>query len=193
MLRCRLYREGSSTDLLAFIICFALLSTFLIVRPRPSLAANGHAQMLQRDPELLPKLDAVKAELDLQVFLARAAPPSYKAASPEEVTRQFYDWYLHAGLPIPKRSNMATFRKFVTQGFLKRATAPDVDAILFIDAQDTDATWADNFNVSKATIQGQRATLQVALNGREMKSNLRVTLRRMGGVWKIDGVKGSAV
>ena len=152
MLRFRLSREGALTHLLAFIICFALLCSVLVMRPRPSLAAN---------------------------------------ASPEDVTRQFYNWYLHARFPEPKRSNMATFRKYVTQTFLKRATAPDVDSVLFIAAQDTDDSWADNFTVSKATIHGQRATVQVALNGKEMKYSLRVTLRREGGVWKIDDVKGS--
>lgn len=114
-----------------------------------------------------------------------------KAASPEEVAQTFYGWYLRAGIPEPKRSNMATFRKYVTQSFLKRATARDVDSVLFIAAQDTDETWAKNFTVSKATISGQRATLDVNLNGKEMKHNLHVTLRRDGGVWKIDDVKGT--
>ena len=86
---------------------------------------------------------------------------------------------------------MATFRKYVTQSFLKRATARDVDSVLFIDAQDMDETWADNFTVSQATINGQKANVLVALNGKEMKYNLHVTLRREGGVWKIDDVKGS--
>src|SRR5215831_19069384 len=90
---------------------------------------------------------------------ANGQQPPKAATSPEEVTRQFYDWYMHARFPNPKRSNMATFRKYVTQSFLKRATARDVDAILFIAAQDTDETWADNFTVSKPTIQGQRATV----------------------------------
>jgi hypothetical protein len=86
---------------------------------------------------------------------------------------------------------MAKFRKYVTQRFLKRAMAPDVDSVLFIDAQDDDETWADNFSVSKATIRGQQATVQVNLNGKEMKYKLLVTLRRENGVWKIDNVKGS--
>jgi hypothetical protein len=113
------------------------------------------------------------------------------ATSPDEVVRQFYEWYLHAHFPEPKRSNMATFRKYVTQRFIKRATAPDVDAVLFIDAQDSDATWADNFTVSKATTRGQQATVQVSLNGKQMKYKLRVALRRENGAWKIDDVKGS--
>ena len=113
------------------------------------------------------------------------------AATAEEVVQQFYDWYLHAGFPQPKRQNTAKFRKYVTQRFFKRAMAPDVDAVLFIDAQDTDSTWADNFSVSKATMRGQQATVQVNLNGTEMKYKLLVTLRRENGVWKIDNVKGS--
>ena len=134
--------------------------------------------------------------LALLFSLLLVSPPSSlasneRAASPEEVTRQFYGWYLGADFPNPDRSNMATFRKYVTQSFLKRATAPDVDAVLFIAAQDTDSTWANNFTVSKATIHGQKATVQVALNGKEMKYNLTVTLLRQGGVWKINDVKGT--
>lgn len=122
---------------------------------------------------------------------AHESQRSQHAASAEEVVQQFYDWYLHANFPEPKRQNMAKFRKYVTQRFLKRAMAPDVDAVLFIDAQDDDATWADNFSVSKATMRGQQATAQVNLNGKEMKYKLLVTLRRENGVWKIDNVKGS--
>ena len=114
-----------------------------------------------------------------------------QAASPDDVARQFYGWYFKAHFPQPKRSNLATFRKYVTQSFLKRATARDVDSVLFIAAQDTDETWAKNFTVSQATISGERATLDVNLNGKEMKQILHVTLRREAGVWKIDDVKGT--
>ena len=119
------------------------------------------------------------------------SPAANKTVSPEEVTQQFYSWYFGAHFPAPKRSNMAMFRKYVTQGFLKRATARDVESVLFIDAQDMDESWANNFTVSKATINGQSATVNVALNGKEMKYNLHVTLRREAGIWKIDNVKGS--
>jgi hypothetical protein len=127
----------------------------------------------------------------LQASVVWAGPPASKAASPEEVTQQFYHWYLSAHLPNPKRSNMATFRKYCTQGLMKRATARDVDSVVFIDAQDSDETWADNFTVSQATINGEKATIQVALNGKQMKYNLSVTLKREAGLWKIDNVKGS--
>jgi len=169
MLRFRL----ALTDPRAFIICFALLFCFPVVKLQTSSAAIEPTHALQAP------------------VLPWAGQQAHKAASPEEVTQQFYNWYLHAKFPTPKRSNMATFRKYVTQGFMKRATAPDVESVLFIDAQDDDETWADNFTVGKATISGQSATVPVALNGKEMKYNLRVTLRQEGGLWKIDNVKGS--
>jgi hypothetical protein len=164
MLSFRLSSQGAVTHLLVFVIYFALLFSLLTVEPPTSVAANRQTQAGQQPA---------------------------KADSPEEVTRQFYHWYFSAHFPEPKRSNMPTFKKYVTQSLLKRATARDVESILFIDAQDIDESWANNFTVSKGTIQGQKATVQVALNGKEMKYNLRVTLRREGGAWKIDDVKGS--
>ena len=130
----------------------------------------------------------------IAILIVESSEPiaaAHKVSTPEEVTRQFYSWYLGAHLPNPKRSNMATFRKYVTQSFLKRATARDVDAILFVAAQDTDESWANNFTVSPATITGQTATVKVDLNGKEMKHQLQVTLRNAGGAWKIDDVKAS--
>ena len=172
MLRLYFSSEGSLSHLVAFMICFALLFCLLTVRPQPSLAQHG-------------------SELQMQAFLVPFGQQVAKAATPEDVTKQFYTWYFGAKFPTPKRSNMATFRKYITQSFLKRATARDVESVLFIDAQDNDETWANNFTVSPATINGQKATVQVALNGKEMKYNLHVTLRQEGGVWKIDNVKGS--
>jgi hypothetical protein len=134
---------------------------------------------------------AASAEANARDRWELATQTTHKAMSPEEVTRQFYHWYLSAGLPNPKRSNMASFRKYVTQSCMKRATARDVESVLFIDAQDTDSTWANNYTVSAATMDGQTAKVEVDLNGSELKQHLRITLRREGGVWKIDDVKGS--
>ncbi|HKE55165.1 MAG TPA: DUF3828 domain-containing protein [Pyrinomonadaceae bacterium] len=164
--------EHMLTDLRTLITVFALLLYVLLVGSQSSLAR-------------------AEPEFQLRVFLSAASQQPDKVASPEEVTKQFYTWYFGAKFPSPKRSNMATFRKYVTQSFMKRATARDVDSVLFIDAQDYDESWAKNFTVSPATIDGQKATVQVALNGKEMKYNLNVTLRREAGVWKIDNVKGS--
>ncbi len=164
--------ERILTQLRALITGFGLLFSILIVSSPPLLAQHGP------NPQF-------------QTFLVGVSQQAAKASTPEEVTKQFYTWYFGAKFPEPKRSNMATFRKYITQSFLKRATARDVESVLFIDAQDNDESWANNFTVSPATITGQKATVQVALNGKEMKYNLHVTLRQEGGVWKIDNVKGS--
>jgi hypothetical protein len=116
---------------------------------------------------------------------------SQHAVSPEEVVRQFYDWYLRADLPSPKKKNLATFRKYVTQRLLKQQMDPEVDADLFVDAQDFDEAWKNNISVSKATIRGQQATVEVSLNGKQFSRKLRVTLRQENGAWKINNVKGS--
>ena len=117
----------------------------------------------------------------------QAQPP----VSPEAIVREFYDWYLHASYPEPKKSNLAKFRKYITQRFLKQAMDPEVDAVLFIDAQDADPAWANNISLSTATIRGQQAIVQVTLKGQGGPYKLRVTLRRESGAWKIDNVKGS--
>src|SRR5438128_7635523 len=95
-----------------------------------------------------------------RVAANRPIPPS---TSPQDVVRQFYSWYLKARFPEPKQGNLATFRKYATQRFLKRAMDPNVDAVVFIDAQDSDLTWTNRFSVAKATIHGQTATTEITL------------------------------
>ena len=109
-------------------------------------------------------------------------------SSPEDTVRQFYDWYLHARFPNPDKEHNAKFQKYVTQKFLKEA-AGEWDAVLFIAAQDADPTWANDFTVAKATVKGDQANTQVALNGKKVRATLRVFLKRENGTWKIDNVK----
>jgi hypothetical protein len=123
--------------------------------------------------------------------LARAQHVSQGSTSPDEVVRKFYDWYLHAGLPSPERKNLATFQKYSTRRLLKRQMDPQVDSDGLVDAQDFDETWKDDFSVSKATIRGEQSTVLVKLKGKNFSYQLRVTLRRETGLWKIDNVKGS--
>ena len=105
--------------------------------------------------------------------------------------RRFYDWYLHAGMPNPERKNLPTFRKYVAERLLKQQMDPNVDADLFVAAQDFDEAWKNNISVSKATTRGQQAMVQVLLKGKQFSRKLRVTLRRENGAWKINDVKGS--
>jgi hypothetical protein len=112
-----------------------------------------------------------------------------ESSAPDETVRRFYDWYLHARFPDPRKESEAQFRRYVTAKFLREAMAPDVDAVLFIDAQDADPTWADDFSVAKATIMGDKARTQFALKGKKVHATLRVFLKRENGAWKIDNVK----
>lgn len=127
------------------------------------------------------------AVMSLPLFW-HAAPGQTVPKSPEQVVRDFYGWYFGAGFPDPKGKNLPTFRKYVTQRLLKEATAPDVDVMVFIDAQDYDKTWKVD-SVSKAAIQGQQANTLVILKGRESAYKMCLTLRQGNGIWKIDDVK----
>lgn len=141
------------------------------------------------------KTVGVFAALSIGVFASvriTANAAQTKAVPPDIVTREFYDWYLHAGMPTPEKKNLATFRKYVAENLIKKQMNPDVDADLFIDAQDFDETWKNNFTVSKATTRGTQATVFVNLNGKQFKWKLRVTLQRQSNAWTISAVKNVA-
>jgi uncharacterized protein DUF3828 len=108
-------------------------------------------------------------------------------SSPEEVTRQFYDWYLRARFPDPKEER-AKFSYYVTQRFLQQAI-DEWDAVLFIAGQDADPSWTNHLAVSEAITRGDLATVEVALNGKTTHRKLRITLQREHSAWKIDNVK----
>lgn len=129
-------------------------------------------------------------------LVACAATPTAKqepppSSGPDEIVRQFYSWYLGKCFPDPRKENAPQFRKYVAQKFLKEAIDPEVDAVLFIDAQDADPTWVKHFSVSTATVGADKATAEVTLLGEKVHYKLHVTLRREDHVWKIDNVKGS--
>lgn len=146
---------------------------------------------LARDDEL--ERDVALKFLPELIIHDRSMTPTAQrgpSSAPDEVERQFYDWYLHTHFANPTKENRATFEKYITQGFLQRATAPEAwDGDWFIDAQDADPTWANDSSVSKAAINGDRAITQVALRGKRVHATLQVFLKRESGAWKIDNVK----
>ena len=164
--------------LLLLLVFLAAILAASVINPKSSVKAQTPSQTLQT------------YNVSLQGGGNSTRPMPAPSTSPDEVVRQFYAWYLKARFPEPNHKNSASFRKYVTQRFLKRAMDPNVDVAVFIDAQDSDATWAKNFDVAKATIHGQTATTEVTLTGERIHYKLSVTLRREGGTWKIDGVKG---
>jgi Protein of unknown function (DUF3828) len=110
----------------------------------------------------------------MAISLARAetSAPAQAPATPEATVQRFYKWYLHAlnQNQDPLEKNQAELSKFVTQRLMKslrRAIKrPDgIDADFFIDAQDWDEAWEKNISVTKATIQGEQATVGITLKG----------------------------
>jgi hypothetical protein len=137
----------------------------------------------------------------MAIGLAQAETSASAQASntPEATVRRFYEWYLHAlnQGEEPLSKHRAELSKFVTRRLMRSINRalkrPDgINADIFIDAQDWDKDWEKNISVSKATIKGDRATVNVTLKGGEAFGNksLSVGLRKEGGVWKIDSVNG---
>ena|SRR5256885_3178556 len=136
------------------------------------------------------------------ITLTVAETPALAQTSipPEATVRNFYEWYLHAlnQNEEPLEKHQAELSKFVTQRLMKSLTRAlkrprGIDADFFIDAQDWDETWEKNISVSKARLQGARATIIVTLKSKSFGNHkLRVGLRKEGGMWKIDSVNGRA-
>jgi len=116
-----------------------------------------------------------------------------QAATPEDVTRGFYSWYLHQ----LSRENMnplkqkSTALKYLTPQLY--ANAPRLirrmDADIFICAQDWDKGWEKNFSVSTPQIKNASATATVTLPAGEIdKINIDVTLSKTASGWRINKV-----
>jgi Protein of unknown function (DUF3828) len=116
-----------------------------------------------------------------------------QTATPEDVTRGFYSWYLHQ----LSRENMnplkqkATALKYLTPQLY--ANAPRLirrmDADIFICAQDWDKGWEQNLTVSTPQIKNGTATATVTLpSGETDKIKINVTLIKTVSGWRINKV-----
>ena len=114
------------------------------------------------------------------------AAVSPKRSKPSEVVRSFYKYYLN-GFPQPQK-NKIKFGRFLTHRFLQEAIKAD-DYDPFLAAQDFDETFKNNFKISDAVISGQKATVELYLNGETFKWKRKIILKLEKGGWKIDGVK----
>jgi hypothetical protein len=125
-----------------------------------------------------------------------ATPTRQEPGSPEAVVRAFYKWYVHSlnHKIDPYQRQRATLRKYVTRRFLQQIAdiikkEGYLDADYFLAAQDWDAEWEKNVDVSGTQITGDTATTSVTLTGREsFIDKLKVKLKHEAGVWKIDQV-----
>ena len=120
---------------------------------------------------------------------ARAQQP----ATPEDVARGFYSWYLHQlsqenANPLKQKT---TALKYMTPQLY--ANAPRLirrmDADIFICAQDWDTGWEKNFTISTPQIKNNSATETVTLpSGDTDKIRIDLTLIKTASGWRINKV-----
>ena len=130
--------------------------------------------------------------LIVMAFLSIPARAQH-AATPEDVARGFYSWYLHQ----LSRENMnplkqkTTALKYLTPQLY--ANAPRLirrmDADIFICAQDWDKGWEKNFSVSTPQIKNGSATATVTLPSGEIdRITINLTLIKTASGWRINKV-----
>lgn len=116
-----------------------------------------------------------------------------QAATPEDVTRGFYAWYLHQ-LTLDKAEPLkqkTTALKYLTPQLYTNAPrlTRRMDADIFICAQDWDKGWEKNFTVSTPQIKKGSATTTVTLpSGETDKLKINVTLIKTASGWRINQV-----
>src|SRR6476660_5344718 len=117
---------------------------------------------------------------------ARAQQP----ATPEDVARRFYSWYLHQ-LSLENTNPLkqkTTALKYMTPQLY--ASAPRLirrmDADIFICAQDWDKGWEKNFTVSTPQNKNNTATATVTLpSGETDRLRINLTLLKAASGWRI--------
>ena len=125
-------------------------------------------------------------------FLSMPARAQH-AATPEEVVRGFYSWYLHQ-LSLENMNPLkqkTTALKYLTPQLY--ANAPRLirrmDADIFICAQDWDKDWEKKFSLTPPQIEKNSATTTVTLpSGETDKININATLIKTAAGWRINKV-----
>jgi hypothetical protein len=123
-----------------------------------------------------------------------AAPTTPTASTPETVVKDFYRWYIDRlnKNKDPLTQEKTALKRYITPEFFKKAPKllEQTDADVFICAQDWDKDWGKNVRVSRLNIQGAGATLNVLLASKEktMNHRLKIKLKQVEGVWKIDKI-----
>jgi uncharacterized protein DUF3828 len=125
-------------------------------------------------------------------FLSMPAGAQH-AATPDEVARGFYSWYLHqlSRENIEPLKQKTTALKYLTPHLY--ANAPRLirrmDADIFICAQDWDKDWEKNFSVSTPQIRNSSATATVTLpSGETDRIKINLTLIKTAAGWRINKV-----
>ena len=114
-------------------------------------------------------------------------------ASPSDVVRQFYAWYLHSlnkNIPEPLKDK-STALKYLTAQLYKNAPrlTRRMDADIFICAQDWSPEWEKNFTLSPPTVRGTTANTVVTLPSGADRIRIKVAMKKTNVGWRIDSVE----
>ena len=132
---------------------------------------------------------AVMACVAVVSIPARAQQP----AKPEDVARGFYSWYLHqlSRENVEPLKQKTTALKYLTPQLYAHAPRliRNMNADIFICAQDWDNGWEKNFTVSTPHIKNNSATATVTLPSGEIdKIQINLTLIKTASGWRINKV-----
>jgi len=127
------------------------------------------------------------------VSLVSVTVRAQQTATPEDVARGFYSWYLHQlsqENPNPLKQKTTALKYLTPQLYAK---APrlirQMDADIFICAQDWDKGWEKNFSVSTPQVENSSATTTVTLPAGEIDQiKINVTLIKTASGWRISKV-----
>ena len=127
------------------------------------------------------------------VSLVSVTVRAQQTATPEDVARGFYSWYLHQlsqenANPLKQKT---TALKYLTPQLYGKAPRliRQMDADIFICAQDWDKGWEKNFSVSTPQVENSSATTTVTLPAGEIDQiKINVTLIKTASGWRISKV-----
>jgi hypothetical protein len=126
------------------------------------------------------------------MFLSMPAQ-AQQSATPETVTHGFYSWYLHQLTleNVEPLKQKTTALKYLTPRLY--ANAPrlirNMNADIFICAQDWDKGWEKSFTVSTPEIKNGSATATVTLPAGETdRIKINATLIKTAAGWRINKV-----
>ena len=128
----------------------------------------------------------------MMAFLSAPARAQH-AAAPEDVVRGFYSWYLHqlSGENANPLKQKTTALKYLTPQLYAKAPRliRQMDADIFICAQDWDKDWEKKFSLTPPQIEKNSATTTVTLpSGETDKININATLIKTAAGWRINKV-----
>ena len=137
----------------------------------------------------------LRTSVGLLTLVALLATPAQtqQPATPQDIARGFYSWYLHQ-LTLENMNPLkqkTTALKYLTPQLY--ANAPRLirrmDADIFICAQDWDNAWEKNFSVSTPQIKNSSATATVTLpSGETDRIKIDLRLIKTAAGWRINKV-----